>query len=798
MKPERNDPCPCGSGKKYKKCCGMNAASTAIAPAVLRDQALSALQRGDFDTCAARCRQWLQAAPNDFDAHHIMGLSELQSGRLSAATAHLEKAAQLNPRNPFVLNNLAAARQGLGELAEAERCARAALVLDPHLADAHNNLGKILLGAGRTDEAVSAYRAAVVSAPGNALFHTNLGGALMLQGEPGKAEYSYRRALEVAPQSAPALAGLGAVHLAQKQWPEARTFLENALAAGNQDATVFNHLGLALRGLNDRVGAQKAFRQALVRKPDFGWAHYSLGLEFEGLGDMDSAITAYAQALQHGFQAKDAYLSLLQLAGNGFGVDLAYPHALRLLADPDLSERELPALIAYLTLACDFKAISRAWVHFDRLFSEGRITEKVLQSLLLYSNYVSCLSEETVFRYHRALGDMVSRRLTALPSPPEACRPVPGRKIKLGYLSPDFREHSVGLFIRYVLGNHNRDAFEVICYSVAGVSDAVTDSIRMQVDGFHDVRKLDDAALAGKIREDGIHILVDLAGHTADNRFNMLALKPAPVQIQYLGYPNTSGASFIDHWISDPHVHAENDALHTERLLRLPESFLCFGKFDNQALECAPPAVQNGVVTFGSFNSHAKLSEATVRLWARVLNAVPASRLRLKAQGFSGQVACRNVEALFHAHGVGRDRLVLIPLTKDRTQHLDQYREIDMALDPIPYNGTTTTCEALWMGVPVLTLVGSAHRQRVSCSILKNMGADDTIAWNEDDYVAIAARLAGDLPALSELRQRVARNIRGSILCDPPRFTRQFEVALRRAWDDYCSSNSSRSAEADH
>jgi len=295
--------------------------------------------------------------------------------------------------------------------------------------------------------------------------------------------------------------------------------------------------------------------------------------------------------------------------------------------------------------------------------------------------------------------------------------------------------------------------------------------------------------LAERVRADRIDILIDLSAHTNGSRSQLLAQRPAPVQIQYLGYPNTSGADFVDYWITDPYAHADDDALHTEKLLRLPESFLCFGAFEDRPLLSESPAVRNGYVTFGSFNNLRKLSADTVDLWTSLLRAVPNARLLLKDRQIEGKYARANVIAAFKARGVGAERLRLELPVVERTRHLDQYNEMDIALDPVPYNGTTTSCEALWMGVPLLTLVGPAHRQRVSYSLLRNIGVEDTIAWNADGYVRIGQNLAHDPSALSALRQRIARNIRGSILCDPPRFTRQLETALSLVWNQVRSNS---------
>jgi predicted O-linked N-acetylglucosamine transferase (SPINDLY family) len=296
---------------------------------------------------------------------------------------------------------------------------------------------------------------------------------------------------------------------------------------------------------------------------------------------------------------------------------------------------------------------------------------------------------------------------------------------------------------------------------------------------------MDDVDLANLVRNDEIDILIELSGHTGGNRLRALSGRPAPVQMTYLGYPITTGADYVDYWISDHYAHASDDHLHTEKLLRLPESFLCFGSFEDIPIKDAPPMATNGFVTFGSFNNLRKLSPATVYLWSRLLLAVPDSRLFLKDSLLQGRRACENLMEAFMACGIDRSRLQIETQTPTREEHFNLYGKMDIALDPIPYNGTTTTCDALWMGVPVLTLVGQSHRQRVSYSILKNIGVEDTIAWSEDEYVQIAVRLSKDLGGLSDLRRRVARNIRSSILCDPARFTRQFEAALTGVWEEY-------------
>ena len=788
MKPERNNPCPCGSGKKYKKCCGMTAACRdSGAGATLRQQALAAFKRGDFTASAACCRQALLVAPADFDALHLLGLSELQSGHLANAAEVLAKAVRLEPRNPYALNNLAFAQHSLGEFAEAEQRARAALAIDPRLADAHNNLGQTLAAVGRSDEAVIAYREATVLAPENALFRCNLAGALFLRGELQASEREYRGTLEMAPHLAAALAGLGAVYLSQKRWAESRAMLELAIAAGNQEAVVFNNLGLALRGLDEFQNARAAFQQALKRDPNFGGAHYNLGGLHEYLGDLNSAIDAYAQALKHRYTSQDVYVSLLQIAGNGIGIDTAYPFALRFLADPNLPEKILPAVINTLGQACDFKARTLAWQRFEALFSQGRLQTDTLGLALLSSNYADCLSEETVLRYHRVWGDRVAQQMSAKHICYQPGISAPDKKIKLGYLSPDFGEHSVGHFIRHVLANHDREMFEVVCYALSNRSDAVTEQIRAHVEQFHNVTKLDDEVLAQKIHADGIHVLIDLAGHTVHNRLPMLAYRAAPVQATWIGYLNTTGLKAVDYRITDPHADDPTQDSGPERLLVMPESFLCFGDFPECPINPVPAATRNGFVTFASFNNLIKITADAVRAWATLLARVPTARFLIMATGAGSETVRTNILAEFAQHSIAPERIQL----KDsvaRRDYLQAHNDVDIILDTWPFNGGTVTAGALWMGVPIVTLAGKAHRQRVGYSMLKNIGVEETIAWSKDEYVEIAAHLAQDTARLVSLRDRIAVGTRASILCDPPRFTRQLEAALRRVWEEYLAS----------
>jgi predicted O-linked N-acetylglucosamine transferase (SPINDLY family) len=491
----------------------------------------------------------------------------------------------------------------------------------------------------------------------------------------------------------------------------------------------------------------------------------------------------YERALACGHRATDVVKSLLYAATRSGELDKAYGHARRLLEDPALPADMLPAVIGVLGQACDFAARRVAWQRFLEQVERGAVGEPALGEALMYSTYESSLDEETVIRLHRTWARQVEAQATEsrFREYPAAC---PGGRLRLAYLSPDFRGHSVGHFIRDVLAHHDRSAFEVICYSLTKREDQVTASIRGHVDRFLDITTLDDHELAQRIHADGVQLLVDLAGHSDGNRLRALARKPAPVQVTWIGYLHTTGLEAMDYRITDPHADDPAVPHGTEKLMVLPESFLCFGGFPETAIEPLPACHRHGHVTFASFNNLTKITAEAVRLWARILAAVPGSRMLVMATGAGSGAVADNLHAGFAAYGIGPERLELRHAVP-RAEYFRLHNEVDVILDTFPFNGGTVTAGALWMGVPVVTRVGPAHRQRVSYSMLRTIGVEETIAWTDDDYVAAAVRLASDPEVLAVLRSRIAENTRRSILCDAPRFTRQLEAALRGAWDRY-------------
>jgi predicted O-linked N-acetylglucosamine transferase (SPINDLY family) len=368
---------------------------------------------------------------------------------------------------------------------------------------------------------------------------------------------------------------------------------------------------------------------------------------------------------------------------------------------------------------------------------------------------------------------------------------APDRRLKIGYVSPDFRQHSVGFFLLNLLANHDPAAVEVFCYSDAARPDAATARFQQAAHHWKPVVGVADAQLAQIIIQDQIDILVDLAGHTAGNRLLVFARKPAPIQVSYCGYPDTTGLATMDYRFTDAYADppGTTEQFHSEQLVRLPRCFLCYAP-PADGPEVGPvPAAAGGRITFGSFNSISKLSDATVAMWSAVLSAVPNSRLMIKSQGLAGAPARQQVLERFAARGIAADRLELHGRIASPAGHLELYHQIDIALDTYPYHGTTTSCEAMWMGVPVVTLAGKTHASRVGVSLLSNVGLEQLIAQTAEQYVQIAADLAKDVDALSKLRSALRSRLAASPLLDGSGLAREVEAAYRVMWKQWCGQS---------
>ena len=626
-----------------------------------------------------------------------------------------------------------------------------------------------------------------------------------------------QRRTDGTPATAPAFA-LALQHHQAGRLPEAEAGYRQVLALQPGHGDACNNLAVALRQQGRLVEAVEAYQRVLALKPDFADALYNLAIALTSLGRLDEAATAYLKCLtlrpDHGSAHSNLGVVLASL-GRLESAVAAYYRAIALNAGHAEAYINLGGALERLGRLEEARDVltrvlaldpTRPEIHGNLgnvLKSQGRLSEavdayrralalrpdyfEVHCNLLFCLNYRPDLSPAEIGRAHRDWADRYAQPLRR----PAPDRPrEPDRRLRVGYVSPDLKTHSVAYFFEPVLAAHDHGAVEVFCYADVTEPDAVTARLRGLADQWRPIVGLDDEALAGQVRADGIDILVDLTGHTGRNRLLAFARKPAPVQVTWLGYPNTTGLTAIDWRITDAIADPEGaDALHSERLARLPTGFLCYAA-PADAPEPEPlPAVAGGAdapITFGSFNNLTKVTPEVVRLWSAVLARVPGSRLIVKSTPLADAATCRRYADLFAAEGVDPARFDLLARLPSVNGHLGLYQRIDIALDTFPYTGTTTTCEALWMGVPVVTLLGDRHAARVSASLLARIGLVEMIARDEAGFVAIAAGLAADRPRLAALRASLRERMRHSPLCDAPGFTRILESAYRQMWQIHC------------
>ena len=420
---------------------------------------------------------------------------------------------------------------------------------------------------------------------------------------------------------------------------------------------------------------------------------------------------------------------------------------------------------------------------------------------LLYSDRISA---RDLFAEHKEAGALAEKEITPQESHPNS--PDPTRKLKIGYVSGDFLAHSVMSFFEPLLKNHDRSAFEITCYFESGKDygagprgDAMTEWVRSNADRFRMFQAVPPADLAWQIGADEIDILIDLSGHTAHNRLDVFARRPAPVQMTGLGYAHSTGLTRIQYrwvdWVTDPEGA---DALATENLYRIPKGCWCYQPRPAAPLVAPPPSASGAPITFGSFNFHQKLSRRALNLWGQVLRAVPDSRLILKSFGLDVPEVAQRLKRVAAEEGIDMARVEVLMPEADFAAHMALYAKVDIALDPFPYNGTTSSAEALWQGLPLVTLAGNRHAARVGASILHQLGLDELVADDRAAYVDIAAKLASDPARLLALRSGMRERMLASPFCDAPGFAKRFEVMLRDVWSRYCAQQTGDDSPVNH
>jgi len=778
------------------------------------EQAVKHHRQGQLETAESLYRQVLHADARHADALHLLGVAALQLGRQDEALSLINQAIEVRPEAAAYRLSLGQVHAAGNRLDESVGAYRQATALAPDLVDAWFGLGVALQAADRRQEAIEVYRRLLELQPDHVEAYHNLGSAYELCGQLDEAVVLYRRALELEPNRAATHNNLSSALYRCGRLEEAIVAGRRALSLEPDSTTACNNLGCALTASRQFNAAVDVLRRALVLRPDFAEAWYNLANALKGQGKLDEAAAAYRRAVELRPDRVEAHINL----GNILHAVRKYEEAVRcyrraLALRPDDVE-------AYSNLGNALRSggqLDEAIAAFRRcvrlrpefhiahcnlgnaLKDAGQIDEAVAcyrravelcpSDVISHSNlayavyYHPDYDSAAILQENRRWNDMHAAGLGD-PSRRHDNDPDPRRRLRIGYVGSDFRDHCQSLFTIPLLSRHDRERFEIFCYANVPQPDAFTERLRECADCWRETTGQTDEEAARQVRADRIDILVDLTMHMSNGRPLLLARKPAPVQVAYLAYPGTTGLSAVDYRLTDPYLDppGETDADYAEQSFRLPETFWCYDPLADQPTPNSLPAIKEGRITFGCFNNFCKVAGGTLALWSRVLGALAGSRLVLLAP--PGEHRVRVLEQ-FRRGNIDPARIEFVE-HRPRPKYLELYHRIDMSLDTLPYNGHTTSLDSLWMGVPVVTRVGRTVVGRAGYSQLSNLGLSELVAWSDDQFVSIASDLARDWTRLAQLRSTLRERMERSPLMDAAGFARKIETAFRLMWRQWC------------
>jgi protein O-GlcNAc transferase len=725
-------------------------------------------------------REVLAQSPNRHDVQYLLALAIYQLRNDPEAIDLLRRAIAANPNDAEYHCNLGVILADNKRFEEALAAYQKALELNPQSGEAFNNLANALLHLGRMEEAADACRRAVEFMPDSILAHYNLGNALAHLGQPEQAAGEYRQTLAINPNFPEALSNLGSTLNQLGHWHEAADASRRAIKLRPNFSAAHNNLAGSLIGLGQLDEAVAAATQAIRLQPKYAEAYANLGNALKDLSRFDEAIAAYRQAISlrpefAPFQS-NVGVALLQ-QGKADEAMIAIQRALVL--DPNLpgGHNNLAGVLK------EMGRIPEAVDSYRRALELDPKSRMTRDNLILAAHYHPDYDAASL----RREAEQWAKFHAAPLYPQTESYPNdrnPNRPPRIGYVSPDFRDHVLGHILLPLIRGHDHLQYTIYCYSNARKTDSLTEQFQAHADGWRDIHAVTDDQAAKEIRDDRIDILVDLALYTAGNRLSLFARKPAPVQVAYLAYPGTSGLKTMDFRLSDPYLDpADSDlAGYTEKTIRLPHSYWLHQPGPSPDV-APPPSAATSQITFGCLNNAAKISQPALDLWADLLSRVPNSRLLIHSASTDQQ---SSILAHFTRRGIGQGRIEFAPRVP-WPQFAETFRRIDIALDPFPFGGGVTTCDTLWMGVPVVTLSGATAVGRGGRSILSNIGLPELIANSPAQYVQIAADLAANPARLTELRQTMRDRMKSSPLMNAAQFVREIESAYRQMWQQWCA-----------
>jgi predicted O-linked N-acetylglucosamine transferase (SPINDLY family) len=734
--------------------------------------ALQHHQAGRLAEAEVLYRQILAVEPRHFDAQHLLGVIAHQTGHYEVAVQLIGQALLLNPNDAAAHSNLGEAQRLLGRFDDATVSFRRALALNPNSYGAHNNLGVVLQARHHLEESAAEYERALELRPDFAEALANLATVRHEQRRLDEAIEGFRQALVLKPGSAEFHNNLAVTLQEQARFEESAAACRRALEIQPNLAPAYNNLAISLHRLDRNEEAIVACQRALELQPNVAEAHLNLANSLRQLGRLDEAVEANRRALE---------------------LRPGYAEAQNNLANALKDRGEMPAAIDVFRQTIE-------WMP-DRVEAH----DNLIYALHFLAGASPSQITEEQRRWNARFADPIRQLIQ-----PQTNDRDPDRRLRVGYVSPDFWDHVVGRNILPLFREHDRGRVEIFCYSALDKDDAIGRSFRRLADGWRSSAGMSDEAMAELIRRDQIDILVDLTQHMAKSRLPVFARQPAPVQLSFAGYPATTGLPAIPYRISDKWLEGDfrlpifdcrlgEASMRTgtsETAAALPylkkghesvyllDSFWCYDPCGTALGVNDLPAQTNGFVTFGCLNNFCKVNDLVLNLWARVLQAVPESRLILLAgSGSHRQRTCNYLDR----QGINTSRVQFAD-PRPREKYLRLYHELDIALDTFPYNGHTTSLDAFWMGVPVVSVAGETPVSRAGWSQLSNLGLPELAAQSEDAFVDIAIVLARDIPRLADLRRTLRSRMEASVLMDAPRFARQIETAYRAVWREWCAS----------
>lgn len=774
-------------------------------------------QKGDPNAAIGFLEKAIEIAPNNADFHSNLSAAYFSNGNFDKAEACLETALTHQPDNAKINANMASVLLEQKRFDRAYAFAAKAHRASPKTFKYAKQLGDSCCQTDRFDEAVDAFKACIASDTENAEVRNSLGYSYERLGQLPDAEKYYREALEIRPNSPEILNNLAGILLRTGKEEEGRALYDRALNAPVSDwsdpvrmAVTYMNAGDHERALKIfqqikeshaykdemwanyavtlcRLGlleeADKAFWKAIEIDPQKATTWNSLAINTSRRNQLDDAVEQYKKAISISPTYADPYMNLCLTLMFMSRLDEAYLYAHMTLSMPVMREGSFGSPVKIFRALCDYDALDEVGDIFD--LAEGYKRTDLITSFLAMLPQTA--TEEQIGRLadlhfywgeHLAMPEGTDRSL-----PPAPAR-ISNSKLKIGFLSSDLKAHSVVNFVLPILRHYDRDQFEIHCYSP---TEAPTDKkqalVKDLVDDFHFFKNLDFRQAAEKIHNDGIDVLMELNGFTKDTMINALCYRPAPVQVYWLGYPFTTGMPEMDHILVDSYFAPENTDWLAEEPLLMPESWVSFDSFLDVEIADKLPVEQNGKLTFGTLNAPYKFTPETIAVWATIMKEFDDSQFLLVRPEADSTILQHNLRDHFSRYGVAPERVQFLNNRKYGNSHLAYYNMIDISLDSFPQTGGTTTCDAIWMGVPVISLVGPSMHQRVSYSLLENAGCGELACFSLEEYLQKAVMLGNDITSLREYRHNMRPALLESPLCQGQRFTDNFQKIIVGAYE---------------